>query len=243
MKASPRQQRLLLELQALDTTIARLGRRREQLPERGELATLAEEVRGVRERFMNAQRTLEDLNTEIERLESDIETVRQRQQRTGERLSASVSGKEAQALQEELDALAHRKDDLEERELDLMDQAEKAQRSFDAAAGEVAHIDDRRRDLESRIEAAEKDLDADQARIREEREGLSAEIQRDLLDLFTRTQERYGIGAAKLSGRVSEGSNMELADAEYAAVMNAPEDEIVFCPVSGAILVRESEDA
>lgn len=241
MKASHRQQRLLLELQQLDTTLARLNRRREQLPERQELVGLTDETRTARDRFMTAQRHLEDLQTEIARVESDVEVVRQRHGRTSGRLASSVSSKEAQALQEELESLDSRKNVLEDRELELMEQAEGAENEFSLASSAVAGVDTRRADLEQRISEAEAELDAEAERIAEERLGLSAEIQGDLREVYERTRERYGTGAARLVGNVSEGSNMQLDAADMAAIQAAGPDTLFFCPVSGAILVRDSE--
>lgn len=242
MKASPRQQQLLLDLQAFDTQLVRLARRRAQLPERAELETLGSETASARDTFMAAQRALEDLNTEIARVESDVETVRARHTRTTERLAGSVAAKEAQSLQEELDSLNKRTIVLEDRELELMEEAETAQQAFDAAAATVADIDQRRTDLERRIAEAEAEIDTEHEQTSLDRENLAAEVQRDILDVYHRTRDRYGIGAARLNGRVSEGSNMELGDADYAAVLEAPADELFFCPVSGAILVRLPED-
>lgn len=240
MKASTRQQQLILELQQLDTALVRLQRRRTQLPERQELAGLAEETRAVRDRFMSAQRLLEDLQTEIERVESDVELVRQRQKRTSGRLAISVSSKEAQALQEELDSLDARKSLLEERELELMEKAETAENEFSSASAVVAGIDSRRADLDQKISEAEAEIDVEMERVSEERAGLAAEIQVDLREVYERTRERYGIGAARLIGNVSEGSNMELDAADLAAIRSADPETIFFCPVSGAILVREN---
>jgi len=54
---------------------------------------------------------------------------------------------------------------------------------------------------------------------------------------------RIGIGAARLRGRVSEASNMELAPAELTDILAMAPDELVHCPQSGAILVRVSDEA
>lgn len=242
MKASVRQQRVLLDLQSLDTEQVRLQRRRAQLPERAELAALAKETAAVRDRFMAAQRVLEDRKVEIERIESDIAVVAQRRARNTERMAVATASKEAQSLQDEVDSLERRRLALEEQELEVMEAVELAQPDFDAAANELASIDRRRAELEQSLATNEDHIQRDAAAATEQRTLLSAEVQRDVLALYEETRDRYGIGAARLRGNVSEGSNMALDDAELAGIRATDPEEIVFCPGSGAILVRDYED-
>lgn len=241
MKATPAQQQRLLDLQELDTALARLRRRREQLPERAELAGLQGELSDAKAAYMGVQRELDTQNAEIARLENDIETVRARRERDNALIAASTSPKEAQSLQDELDMLARRQSELEDRELALMGAAEETQAAFDAAAAALGEVDARRDALSGSIGAAEAAIDAELSATAEERAGLAAEMQRDLLDLYERTRARAGIGAARLRGNVSEGSNMALAPAELSDIRAAAADEIVFCPQSGAILVRNAD--
>lgn len=238
MKASPRQQQLLLELQDFDHAEARLRRRRVQLPEREQLAAMEGEHRAAKQAFMEVQRELDAQSAEIARLESDVDTVRQRRERDESLLSVSTSPKEAQALQSELETLARRKNELEERELELMEASEQTQQRFDAAAGALANCDTRRSDLEAAIAAAEQEIDAELAQVGEQRAGLAAEVQGDVRELYEGLRARIGIGAARLRGNVSEASNMALTPAELSGINAAAADEIVFCPGTGVILVR-----
>ena len=123
-----------------------------------------------------------------------------------------------------------------------MDSDEQAKPSFDDAANELAEIDRRRDHLKQRLAVAEEHIARDLAAAAEQRSLLAAEVQRDLLDLYDDTRNRYGMGAARLRGNVSEGSNMALTDAELAGIRGGDPEEIVFCPGSGAILDRDFED-
>jgi len=243
MKASPRQQQLLLELQELDHEESRLNRRLKQLPERAELEALSGRSQETKDVFMQAQRALEDLQTEIGKIEADVQTVDQRNQRTTERLAASTQSKEANALQDELTTLETRKRVLEDRELELMEQLEEAQTAFEEATTRVNEVEAEAARLRTAIQTAEEEVRELRTSNREDRAGLAAEVQGPILDVYEHTRERYGIGAARLRGRVSEGSNMELDAADYRAALDTPEDELYFCPTSGAILVREPEQA
>lgn len=239
MKASKRQQHLLIDLQEIDTQLIRLARQLERLPEKMALKELEDGHKEAKQAFFAREKVLEDLNTEIARLESDVAVVTERKERTSSRLAESTAAKEASALQEELDTLAKRSAVLEDRELALMEQAEEAQALANEAKSSLGEIEKRQASLLARIAEAEKDIASSKAALANERGGLSAEIQGDLRALYESTRERYGMGAAKLIGRVSGGSNMELDAADLTTVNNLPEDEIYFCPVSGVILVRD----
>lgn len=242
MKASPRQQSLLLDLQDHDNLVARLRRKRTQLPERQELAALQGELSEAKTEFMAVQRELDAQNADISRLENDVETVRQRRRRDADLLSASTSSKEAQSLQGEIDTLEKRQGLLEERELDLMQASEETQARYDAASEVLARVDERRAELTANLLEAERAIDAEIVAATEERAGIAAELQRDLLDLYENLRQRGGVGAARLRGNVSEGSNMALAPAELQEIRSAAPDELVFCPGSGAILIRVDAD-
>ena len=242
MKASPRQQRLLLELQDLDTAIARLRRKRQGIPERAEIAGLAGEADEAKQTFMAAQRELDTQNAEIARIESDVKLVRERRARDEQLLAASTSAKEATALQNELDALIRRTGELEDRELEIMELQEAAQAAFDAASAALAAVEDRRSALRASLETAEARLDTEISASSEERAGLSAELQRDVLAEYEDLRARTGLGAARLRGNVSEASNMALTPAELTEIRSAAPDEIVYCPGTGAILVRVDDE-
>lgn len=242
MKASTRQQRLLLDLQDLDTLLARLRRQRATLPERTELEGLGSEHAAVRDGFMRAQRELDTQRGELDRIESDVATVQQRRDRDNEMLAVSTSSKEAQALQSELETLTRRQSELEDRELEIMEILETAQAAFAEAEQLLAGVDARRTEVTVRLTEAESRLDATIASNSDERAGVAAELQRDLLELYEELRGRIGVGAARLRGNVSEGNNMALAPAELSDIRAAAPDELVFCPGSGAILVRDYED-
>ena len=67
-----------------------------------------------------------------------------------------------------------------------------------------------------------------------------ARIPADLVELYEKQRARYGIGAAAAASRgVSMGSNVKLTESDLAVIRRAAPDDVVLCPDSGAILVRE----
>jgi len=233
---------MLLELQRLDRTVLQLRRKGEQLPERVELAALEAEREAAKSSYMQAQRELDTRQLELGRIESDVELIRQREARDHQLMSVSTSSKEAVALQAELDTLSRRKSELEERQLEAMEVVESAEASFAQAEQVLAHIDERRSVILSRIEGAELEIAQELATTETERSHLADEIQGDLLALYERTRAQIGIGAARLRGNISEASNMALTPAEMVELNAAAPDDVIFCPGTGAILVRVDEE-
>ncbi|MGO3146935.1 MAG: zinc ribbon domain-containing protein [Leucobacter sp.] len=243
MKATHRQQVLLLDLQQLDHQIARMRKKHEQLPERAEHAALESEREQVKNTYMDAQRELDTRRLELGRIESDVEVVEQRLKRDHELIAVSTSSKEAVSLQAEIDTLNQRKSALEDRELEAMEVAEAAEGVLKDAERVLAGVNERRDAISDRINAAEGEIESERAHVLTEREGIAAEVQGDLLALYETTRAKVGIGAARLNGTVSEASGMALTPAEMSGIRATAPDEIVLCPGTGAILVRDTEPA
>ena len=103
MKADPQAQRRLLDLQAIDTTLAQLAHKRRTLPEHAALDELARELSALEDERVRAQVTVDDLDRDIARLERDIEQVRARKDKDQDRLTAGRGpARELEALQHEI---------------------------------------------------------------------------------------------------------------------------------------------
>ena len=81
MKADPESQRRLLELQAIDTSLAQLAHRRKTLPELADVDRLAREVAGLDDERIRAQVAVDDLDRDIVRMDKDVDQVRVRAER------------------------------------------------------------------------------------------------------------------------------------------------------------------
>ena len=108
LKASPEDQALLLDLQALDTRLAQLDHRARSLPELATLAELAARAEEFRRVLAEQTGAVEDTQLELSRVESDVKVVEDRIARDSERLQASSSVKDVAALEQELAALRKR---------------------------------------------------------------------------------------------------------------------------------------
>jgi predicted nucleic acid-binding Zn-ribbon protein len=76
---------------------------------------------------------------------------------------------------------------------------------------------------------------------RSQRAAIVATVPADLMALYEKQRERYGVGASHLRARVSSASGVELTGSDLAAVRAAAPDAVLLCPDSNAILVRTDE--
>ncbi|WP_291036905.1 hypothetical protein [Herbiconiux sp.] len=241
MKAPASEQRKLLDLQAADNRVAQLQHALRSLPQEARLAELQRDSAAARKEWAGVNGELEDAKAEIARVEGDIETVAAREKRDQERLQVSSSSKDIQGLEHEIASLKVRRSNLEDIELAVMERMEEIEERLAAI---VARRDDIA--TEERLLAAARDEQKERLATQltvagSERSAVAGGIQSDLLALYERQRERYGVGAALLTRGVSLGSNMALTESDLAAIRSAPEDEVVFDPESNCILVRTEE--
>lgn len=241
LKASPDDQALLLDLQALDTKLAQLDHRARSLPELAALAALATEGDALRITKLEQQGFLENVQLELSRLESDVQVVETRIARDSERLQASSSVKDVAALEQELSALRKRLDDLEEIELSVMEKLEEHQGRVDETSGRLAELLDQVAAIEATRDAALASIGAERTTAASGRRTIEAKVPADLLALYEKQRTRYGTGASLLRGGVSLASGVKLLEDELQKIRAAAPDDVLICPSSDAILVRTDE--
>ncbi|SCF46121.1 zinc ribbon domain-containing protein [Micromonospora mirobrigensis] len=242
MKADPKVQRRLLDLQAIDTTLAQLAHRRRSLPEKAELEGLARELSAMEDERVRAQVAVDDLDRDIARLEKDIEQVRARKDKDQARLTAgSGPARELEALQHEMVSLNRRQGDLEDAELELMEQRETAQGVLDGVEGRLAETRDRRAAAEQRRDETLAEIAKEEEFKRSARKPLAADLPGDLVALYDKIREDTGLGAALFTGGRCGGCRLELSGADLARIRKAAPDDVVRCEDCRRIMVRTNE--
>ncbi|MER3390015.1 MAG: hypothetical protein RJQ01_08265 [Microcella sp.] len=239
---APREtQALLLDLQAFDTHLQQLAYREKTLPERDTLEAVTGEAEAVRTTLVDARGELDDSRTELGRVESDVDLVEKRIARDTDRLQSSSSVKDIQGLEHEVASLRTRLSDLEEIQLAVMERVEVLELTVQAAEAQHRDHAERLAAAQALHDAALSALHAERAEVLSQRETLSASIPADLLALYEKQRERYGVGASHLRARVSSASGVELTGSDLEAVRTAAPDAVLLCPDSNAILVRTGE--
>lgn len=238
MKASQQHQLRLLELANLDAKRARLQHTAKHIPEQLNLEKIEGDRRARRAAAAQALGELEDAQSQLRRVESDVQTVVQRQHADEARLEKAATGKEITAFETELASLKRRRDRLEGEQLELEEQVENLTAVYEARRDEMRKLEDEASDLLERRDLARVNIQAEAKEIGAARRTLLEGIPADLVALYEEVRGKAGIGAAELVGNVSMASNETLEVVDMANVRRAAADEVLFCPMTGAILVR-----
>ncbi|GLZ75753.1 hypothetical protein Afil01_05600 [Actinorhabdospora filicis] len=240
MKADPKDQRRLLDLQLTDTTLNQLDHRRRNLPEHAVIKRLEEEARIVGDEKAQAEAAVGDIDRDIARQEREIEQVRQRSARDQQRLdSGQGTAKDLTNLQHELGSLARRQAELEDVELELMEKREVAQAAVVAHARQLGEITAILQTAVARRDEALGEIQTEEVLSRAARERQAADIPEALLKLYEKIRVNSPTAAAQLQGRRCGACRIEVSAGDYERVRTSAPDEVLRCEECRAIMVRE----
>lgn len=240
MKASPADQRRLLDLASLDAVIRQADHARRNPAQHARVQELLARRQAQSVELTGLLGARDDVNAELARLESDVALVEARSARDAERLQKTSSPKDAQSLEHEIASLAKRKNDLEDAELELMERLESAEAEIAAQEALIAATNDEGARLSAEGKTAVAEASARFEAATRDRAALAAGLPADLVGLFDRLAAR-GIGAGLLRRRTCEGCHMVLSGTDLHTLRQAADDDIVMCPECGCILVRTEE--
>ncbi|GAA4432904.1 C4-type zinc ribbon domain-containing protein [Georgenia halophila] len=233
-------QRKLLDLQALDTRLAKLAHQRRTLPVLAALQELEGRGEDVHRAQVEARTVAADTRRELARSEADVEQVRSRAARHQATLDAGQGvSRELLALQNELAQLGERQSVLEEIELEIMERLETAEKQVaELEAQEKAIAGDREQHIADR-DAAFAEIDAEAEKLNAQRAELAGEVDAELLDLYEYARSRTGgLGVVALHGHRTEGVSIDFSLSELSAIDTAAEDEVLVSEEHGYVLVR-----
>jgi uncharacterized protein len=241
-KAAPAEQLRLLDLQALDGRIRQLDNRIKVLRDDPRLADLQAGLSVAQSDLVVLNTEVADTRRELTRAETDVEQVAARIARDEAKLNSGTGlSKDLVALQNDLVSLSKRRSDLEDAELEVMERLENAVARQEKQQGVVHDISSSLSGIRAELVGQVGEVEAEKQATLAQRAELAASFDEGLLGLYERTLAKRGIGAARLFHGTSEGSGMQLSPGDLADIRKAAEDDIVFCPDSGCILVRSAE--
>jgi predicted nucleic acid-binding Zn-ribbon protein len=231
----------LLALQGLDLTADQLRHRRDNLPERAELAATHAQLRALEQRAAEVQEQRDELARNEKRLEDEIAMVRDKAEQTNKTLYSGTVNvpRELTALQDEMAALSRRQRQLEDQELELMEQAEPLDADLVTFAKDRLTLDEQATVLLVRIAEDEVAIDSELTDVLGRRSEALAGIPADLLAEYESLRSALGgIGVAKLSGNRCEGCHLTLSAVDVDRIRRAPDDELQHCTECNRLLVR-----
>ena len=241
-KAAPAEQLKLLELQGLDASLKALATRRRTLENDPRIKDLEAALSVANGELGAAKVAVHDAEAELKRAEADVEQVASRIERDEARLNSGTGlSKDLVALQKDIASLTRRRSDLEDVELEVLERLDTLrerqatqQRIVDDIQGSFAGI-------RGELDAALAEVDAEARGVQDRRNEFARGLDAGLLAVYEKTLARRGVGAARLFHGTSEASGMKLSPGDLAEIKAAAADDVVFCPDSGAILVRSDE--
>jgi len=240
VKASPADQRRLVEVAQLDVRIRQAENARKNPPQAGRVQELLGRRQQLSQELTTRLGARDDLRTELSRIESDVAVVDARAARDAQRLAASTNSKEAQGFESELAALARRKSDLEDAELAIMERLELADAAVAEQEALIAATNAEGAELSAEGKRAVAEATAAFDAATRDRAAIAGALPADLVALYDRVAVRSA-GAAYLRRRTCEGCNMVLAGTDLQVLRQSAEDEVVTCPECGCLLVRHDE--
>jgi predicted nucleic acid-binding Zn-ribbon protein len=244
MKADAATQLRLLDLQALDTGLDRLGTRRRTLPELAAIAERERALASLRDDIVRVRTELSDLARLQRKLDDEIELVRTRAARDRTRLDAGQvsTPRELENLQSELASLARRQGVLEDEALEKMEAAEGLESRLAKLAAEQQKIEADLQAAVARRDEAVTEIDAEIDGRHGQRAALVQTLPDPLFALYERIRKSSGgVGAAALVRRRCEGCHLELSGADLRAFAAAAADEVMRCEECRRILVRTAD--
>lgn len=240
MKASPSDQRSILDIARFDQQTNSLRHKAANLPELAELASTTVKANNARDLRIAAETELSDVKRELARAEGDVEQIVSRIARDEARLNGgSASAKELEQLQHEVGTLGVRKAELEEIELEIMMRVDAINDRINSLKAEEAEHGALIAELEIRKENALATINNDLDLITKDRAATIQGIEKSLVDLYEKIRETTGgAGAAALSAGSCSGCNLSINAVELKRVSELTDDEVVRCEECRCILVR-----
>src|SRR5690349_21319990 len=224
----------LIALQNLDTTIRRLEKELEAIPQRraeieGEFDQRAFEIRGLESRRDEAKHTRA-------RLENEISEQKTRAERAERNLMSSKKQDEYTAAIREADAARKQISGLETQILEQLEQLEQAEAALNERADEIATMNS---DREAKLKAFDDEAGTIGDRLataRKEREEVFASLPKQLSALYSRIGARIrdGVAVAEARNRSCSACFMSLRPQMMAEIRRG--EDIITCDNCGRIL-------
>ena len=205
--------RRLLEVQTHDSAIARLNHRKSTLPEARRLTELSGQLAELQADLEIADKQLDELRREQDRIEGEIQILDEKTQREESRLfSGGVSNpKELGALQAEVAMLKKRRGEIDDSLLEVMVQKDDATATQARLKAEQESAAAERESLSRTVEELSSEIDKELGEHLREREALVADVPPGLLVTYEKIRDQKGgVGAAALRGGTCEGCHTQL---------------------------------
>jgi predicted nucleic acid-binding Zn-ribbon protein len=239
MKASPSDQRQILDIQRHDLALTALAHKLATLPEIAALSAATVKSNNTRDLRIAAETELSDVTRELKRAEGDVEQVVIRLQKDEARLNSGTgTPKELESLQHEVISLNARRSELEEVELEVMLRVDGIKSRIDELKALEATLATEIAELTDRKNVVSLALESESAQLKTERAVTVTSVDKEIYDLYEKIRSSGGAGAAALLGGQCLGCNLTINSIDLKRMLDSAEDEVIRCEECRCILVR-----
>ena len=234
------QQRLLIDLQDIDSRLARLRHERKHLPVLGRIESVIERLKTNKREAIQADVALSEAKTRVTRSEDEVGQVVRRAEVLRERLhSGNSAARDLSAIQGEIDQLGQRQSALEEAQIAAMEALDSAREESERLKQEESDIRVAGRELTAKRDAEFARLDQEIDSLEKQRADLAGTVEAALLSDYEAVRASTGgLGAVALRGRTVEGGAVEISPQELARIVAAPQDQVIHAEENDVIIVR-----
>ena len=234
------QQRLLIDLQDIDSRLARLRHERKHLPVLGRIESVIERLKTNKRAAIQADAALSEAKTRVTRSEDEVGQVVRRAEVLRERLhSGNSAARDLSAIQGEIDQLGQRQSALEEAQIAAMEALDSAREESERLKQEESDIRVAGRELTANRDAEFARLDQEIDSLEKQRADLAGTVETALLSDYEAVRASTGgLGAVALRGRTVEGGAVEISPQELARIVAAPQDQVIHAEENDVIIVR-----
>lgn len=234
------QQRLLIDLQDIDSRLARLRHERKHLPVLGRIESVIERLKTNKRAAIQADAALSEAKTRVTRSEDEVGQVVRRAEVLRERLhSGNSAARDLSAIQGEIDQLGQRQSALEEAQIAAMEALDSAREESERLKQEESDIRVAGRELTAKRDAEFARLDQEIDSLEKQRADLAGTVEAALLSDYEAVRASTGgLGAVALRGRTVEGGAVEISPQELARIVAAPQDQVIHAEENDVIVVR-----
>ena len=234
------QQRLLIDLEDIDSRLARLRHERKHLPVLGRIESVIERLKTNKRAAIQADAALSEAKTRVTRSEDEVGQVVRRAEVLRERLhSGNSAARDLSAIQGEIDQLGQRQSALEEAQIAAMEALDSAREESERLKQEESDIRVAGRELTAKRDAEFARLDQEIDSLEKQRADLAGTVETALLSDYEAVRASTGgLGAVALRGRTVEGGAVEISPQELARIVAAPQDQVIHAEENDVIIVR-----
>ena len=240
MKATPENQRDLLELQRLDLETMRTQHQMRKHPLREKLEELSGRSDDVQRFTVALGADIEDRRRDLTQLEGQIQKVVDRGKVQQQRLDeGKVPMRDMSAVEHEIGKIGERRDELEGALLALMEEIETKEGALVAAQRQIGELADDEKNAQQELE---QDLAEPKAKLEDlnnQRNALRETLPADVVAEYDRLAERQGLPVVlELKEGYLVNAPVSLSAAELGQAAKAPADQLWISGETGYLIAR-----